>query len=155
MVIKYCWGNNGEHRLSELVADLVSRRVAVIATPGTSAGAIAAKAATPTIPIVFSLDPVKLGLVASLARPGGNVTGIMSNELMAKRFGLLRELLPAARRIAVLVNPLNATSQSQIDDANAAATAIGLQIEVSKAHDWNSDRQGLGDPERRACPMRF
>ncbi len=139
VVIEYRWGNNGEHRLSELVADLVSRQVAVIATPGTSAGALAAKAATTTIPIVFSLgvDPVKLGLVASLARPGGNVTGVnsMSNELMAKRFELLHELLPTAKRIAVLVNPINATSQSQINDANAAATAIGLQIEVSKADD--------------------
>jgi putative ABC transport system substrate-binding protein len=139
VVIEYRWGNNGEHRLSELVADLVSRQVAVIATPGTSAGALAAKAATTTIPIVFSLgvDPVKLGLVASLARPGGNVTGVnsMSNELMAKRFELLHELLPTAKRIALLVNPINATSQSQINDANATATAIGLQIEVSKADD--------------------
>jgi putative ABC transport system substrate-binding protein len=139
VVIEYRWGNNGRHPLSELVADLVSRRVAVIAAPGTSAGALAAKAATTTIPIVFSLgvDPVKLGLVVSLARPGGNITGVnsMSNELMAKRVQPLHELLPAAKSIAVLVNQNNATSQSQINDANAAATAIGLQLEVFKAGD--------------------
>ena len=137
VVIEYRWARNENDRLPELVADLVRRRVAVIAAPGSSAGALAAKAATTTIPIVFSigLDPVQVGLVASLNRPGGNVTGVnsMSNELVGKRFGLLHELLPAAARVAVLVNPKNATAETQIKDARAAAAAIGLQIEVLTA----------------------
>jgi ABC-type uncharacterized transport system substrate-binding protein len=137
VVIEYRWAHNDLSRIPELVADLVRRRVAVIATPGSSAVALAAKAATTTIPIVFSLglDPVQLGLVASLSRPGGNITGVnsMSNELVAKRLGLLHELLPTATRFAVLVNPKNPTTESLKKDVEAAAAAIGPQIEFFTA----------------------
>jgi len=124
-------------RFSELVAEFVRRNVAVIATGGTPA-TLAAKAATTTIPIVFATasDPVKLGLVATLNRPGGNITGIsfFSAELAAKRLGLLRELLPAAARVAVLVNPADAVrAESTVRDVEAAARAIGLQIQVLNA----------------------
>jgi ABC-type uncharacterized transport system substrate-binding protein len=137
VAIEYRWAENDLSRIPELVADLVRRRVAVIATPGSSAAALAAKAATTTIPIVFSLglDPVQLGLVDSLSRPGGNITGVnsMSNELVAKRLGLLHELLPTATRLGVLVNPLNPTTESLKKDVEAAATAIGPQIEFLTA----------------------
>jgi putative ABC transport system substrate-binding protein len=124
-------------RFPQLVAELVHRNVAVIATPFTPA-ALAAKAATTTIPIVFTTggDPVKLGLVASLARPGGNATGIsfFSAELAAKRLGLLRELVPAAAQVAVLVNPTDATrAESTVRDVEAAARVIGLEIHVLEA----------------------
>src|SRR5262249_7552985 len=120
-----------------LMADLVRRRVAVIAT-STVPGAQAAKAATATIPIVFGIadDPVKLGLVASLARPGGNATGInfFFNEVVAKRLGLLHDLVPKALRIAVLVNPANTpVTETTLRDIPEAAGAIGLQIQVLKA----------------------
>jgi putative ABC transport system substrate-binding protein len=132
VAIEYRWAGNDLSRLAELVADLVRRRVAVIATPGSSAAALAAKAATTTIPIVFSLglDPVQLGLVDSLSRPGGNITGVnsMSNELVAKRLGLLHELLPTATRLGVLVNPQNPTTESLKRDVEAAAATIGPQI---------------------------
>jgi putative ABC transport system substrate-binding protein len=118
-----------------LVADLVRRRVAVIATPGSSVAALAAKAGTTTIPIVFSLglDPVQLGLVASLSRPGGNITGVnsMSNELVAKRLGLMQELLPTATRFALMVNPKNPTHESLKKELETAA--IGPQIEFFTA----------------------
>jgi len=137
VAIEYRWAENDLSRIPELVADLVRRRVAVIATPGSSAAALAAKAATSTIPIVFSLglDPVQLGLVASLSRPGGNITGVnsMSNELVAKRLGLLHELLPTATRFAVLVNPKNPTTESLKKDVEVAAAAIGPQIEFFTA----------------------
>jgi putative ABC transport system substrate-binding protein len=128
----------GQHdRLPSLMADLVRRGVAVIATPFT-AGALAAKAATTAIPIVFGVleDPVKLGLVASLARPGGNATGInyFLAEVMAKRLALLHELVPKAVRIAVLVNPANASNaEATLREIPEAARALGLQIQVLNA----------------------
>src|SRR5499433_2010932 len=125
-------------RLPALMADLVRRRVAVIATPAGNFAAQAAKAATTTVPIVFGVaeDPVKLGLVASLARPGGNATGInyFAQEVTAKRLGLLHELVPKAVRMAVLVNPANVpATESTLRDLPEAARAIGLQIQVLKA----------------------
>jgi putative ABC transport system substrate-binding protein len=124
-------------RFPELVAEFVHRNVTVIAT-GITPAALAAKAATATIPIVFSTaaDPVKIGLVASLNRPGGNATGIsfFAAELAAKRLGLLRELIPAAARVAVLVNPADATrAESTVRDVEAAARVIGLDIHVLNA----------------------
>ena len=121
-----------------MAADLVRLRVAVIATPGSTAAAAAAKSATTTIPIVFSAggDPVQTGLVASLNRPGGNVTGVssMSGELGTKRVGLLQELVPrAAARLAALVNPNNPLAEAFVADIRAAASAIGRQIEVVTA----------------------
>jgi putative tryptophan/tyrosine transport system substrate-binding protein len=137
VTIEYRWADDQIDRLPALAADLVQRRVAVIA-----AGAIpsvrAAKAATTTIPIVFVLaeDPVKLGVVTSLARPGGNLTGInfFATELAAKRLELLRELVPGAARVAVLVNPANAeTAESQLRGMEPAAGAMGLQVQVLNA----------------------
>jgi putative tryptophan/tyrosine transport system substrate-binding protein len=137
VTIEYRWGQNDVARLPDLAADLVRRRVAVIATLGSLPGALAAKAATATIPIVFSTgaDPVQAGLVASFNRPGGNVTGIVSMnvQLGAKRLGLLHELLPGAARFAVLVNPNSPNVEVVRRDARAAAAAIGRQIEVLTA----------------------
>jgi putative ABC transport system substrate-binding protein len=120
-------------RLPELAADLVRRQVAVMIATGV--GAFVAKAATATIPIIFvaAEDPVRLGLVASIARPGGNLTGInlFTGEVVAKRLDLLRELVPRTARIAVLVNPAEvANTEATVRDAKAAALAIGLQIQV-------------------------
>ncbi len=137
VAIEYHSAENQIDRLPELAAKLVRRRVAVIST-GSNAAALAAKAATATIPIIFSVaeDPVRLGLVASLARPGGNLTGInfFSTELVAKRLELLRELLPAGTRVAVLVNPANVSNtESTLRDVEPAARAMGLQIQVFNA----------------------
>ena len=136
--IEYRWAEGQYNRLPELAGDLVRRRVSVIVTPASTPAVLAAKAATMAIPIVFSVgeDPVGLGLVASLARPGGNATGInfFHSELTAKKLGLLRELLPKAARIGVLVNPSNVvTAESAVRDVKAAAPAIGLQIQVLNA----------------------
>jgi putative ABC transport system substrate-binding protein len=137
VAVEYRSADNRIDRLPELAADLLRRRVAVIAAAGT-ASTRAAKAATTTIPIVFLVgaDPVSLGLVASLARPGGNATGIniFSGELVAKRLELLHELVPAAVRVAVLVNPADAAvADPESKDVEAAARAMGLQIQVLKA----------------------
>jgi putative tryptophan/tyrosine transport system substrate-binding protein len=138
VAIEYRWADNQIDRLSALVADLVRRRVAMIAVTGAPASMFAAKAATTTIPIVFAVaeDPVRLGLVASLARPGGNLTGVnfFAQEVNAKRLELLRELAPTAARVAVLVNPTNAaTAETTLRDVELAARAMGLQIQVLNA----------------------
>jgi putative ABC transport system substrate-binding protein len=137
VAIDYRWAEQID-RLPELAADLVRRKVAVIAAAAGFRTAMAAKGATTTIPIVFSVseDPVRLGLVASLARPGGNLTGIniFGGELTAKRLELLREMVPGAARIAVLVNPANATTtETTLRDVAAAARVMGLQIQVLNA----------------------
>jgi putative ABC transport system substrate-binding protein len=138
VTVEYHWLEGQYDRLPSLIAQLVRHGVAVIATPAFTAGAQAAKAATTTIPIVFGAteDPVKLGLVASLARPGGNLTGInwLGGELAAKRLELLRQLMPAASRVAVLVNPAFSTlTEITLRDVEAAARAMGLQIQVLNA----------------------
>src|SRR5215813_4181904 len=137
VAIEYRWADGKYDRLPTLALELVRRQVSVIVT-GANAATFAAKAATTTIPIVFTLaeDPVKLGLVASLNRPGGNATGInfVSGELAAKRLDLLRDLVPAAARVAVLVNPADATAtETTLRDVETAARAIGLQVQVFNA----------------------
>jgi putative ABC transport system substrate-binding protein len=124
--------------MPELAADLVRRHVAVIVAPQSTAAAMEAKAATRTIPIVFGTgsDPVRAGLVTSLNRPGGNITGItfMNVDITAKRLGLLHELLPNATRFAVLINPKNSIiAETMVTDAKAAASAMGREIEIVNA----------------------
>jgi putative tryptophan/tyrosine transport system substrate-binding protein len=135
VAIEYRWAENQVDRLAALAADLVRRRVAVIAAGG--GAAFAAKAATTTIPIVFTTgqDPVRSGLVASLARPGGNVTGVnfFNTELTAKRLELLRGLVPAATRVAVLVNPTGTGTETMVRDLEPAARTMGLQIQILNA----------------------
>jgi len=137
VALEYRWAENQMDRLPVLAAEFVRRRATVIAAIG-PVTVFAAKAATTTIPIVFIIneDPVRLGLVGSLARPGGNLTGIniFTAELGAKRLDLLRELVPGAARVGVLVNPTNATTtESTVRDVAAAARATGLQVKVANA----------------------
>jgi putative tryptophan/tyrosine transport system substrate-binding protein len=138
VTVEYHWLEGQYGRLPALMADLVRRRVDVIATPGNTAAALAAKAATTTIPIVFGVaeDPARIGLVANLARPGGNATGFnfFFSEIGAKRLGLLHDLVPKAVRIAVLVNPANApTAEAVLREIPEAARTLGLQIQVVNA----------------------
>jgi putative tryptophan/tyrosine transport system substrate-binding protein len=138
VVIEYRWAEGQPDRLPALAAELVRRRVAVIVALGSISQALAAKAATTTIPVVFIVgeDPVKLGLVASLARPDGNLTGVnlFNNELTAKRLEILRELVPGTTGVAVLVNPSDAsTMETTLADMESAARARGMQIHAHKA----------------------
>src|SRR6266478_4787994 len=138
VTVEYHWLEGHFDRLPAVMADLVRRRVAVIATPNNTLITTTAKAATPTIPIVFSvgIDPVKTGLVASFARPGGNATGInyFALELTAKRLGLLHALAPKATRVAILVNPANGPSaEATLRSVEDAARSIGLQTKVLNA----------------------
>ena len=135
VAIEYRWGDDQRDRLPGLVADLVRRRVAVIV--GNTFAALAAEAATTTVPIVFVIgsDPVKLGLVASLARPGGNITGLVftTSDIAAKRLGLLHELAPKAAVIAVLLDPNSAGAPDELQGVEEARRTIGLQIVIVKA----------------------
>jgi putative ABC transport system substrate-binding protein len=137
VTIEYRCAHNKPERLSELAADLVRRRVAVIAALGSTPAALAAKTATSTIPIVFASggDPVQYGLVASLNRPGGNVTGLtdMANDLLAKLLGLMKELVPQAIRFGILVNPNNPVSASIIAEAQQAASLVSRPVEILTA----------------------
>jgi putative ABC transport system substrate-binding protein len=137
LAIEYRWAHNEPERLPELAADLVRRRVAVIAALGSTPAALAAKTATSTIPIVFASggDPVQYGLVASLNRPGGNVTGLtdMANDLLPKLLRLMQELVPQAIRFGVVVNPSNPVSASIIAEARQAASFISHPVEVLTA----------------------
>jgi len=139
VAIEYRWAENRIDRLPEMAADLVRHQVAVIVTPGSTAAPLAAKAATKTIPIVFSVgtDPVKLGLVDSLNRPGGNATGVsyFTQELGPKRLGLLRELIPGDADVIVLANPRNAATDLAVRDMQIAVSTIGQQITVLNASD--------------------
>jgi putative ABC transport system substrate-binding protein len=138
VTIEYHWLDGQYDRVPALAAELAGRRVAVIATPGSTPASVAAKSATATIPIVFGVaeDPVKLGLVATLARPGGNATGInfFPNEAVPKRLGLLHDLVPQAVRLAVIINPSNVESaEATLKELRKAAGAIGLQFQALTA----------------------
>lgn len=138
VAIEYRWAEGQYDRLPALVADLVRQQVSVIVSGGGAPAVLAAKAATTTIPIVFSLgtDPVGLGVVVSLNRPGGNITGVyqFTSGLEAKRLGLLHEMVPKATTIAVLVNPNYTDAESQLRDAQEAATRLGMQLVVVRAN---------------------
>jgi ABC-type uncharacterized transport system substrate-binding protein len=134
VTVEYRWADNQLDRLPGLAAELVARRVAVIVTPAATAAALAAKAATSTIPIVFAIgaDPVKFGLVDSMNRPGGNVTGVsfLSNALVAKQLQVLRALVPGPSVIGVLVNPSNPNAASDTGQVQAAAASLRLQVHI-------------------------
>jgi putative ABC transport system substrate-binding protein len=137
VAIEYRWAVGQNDQLAELVADLIRRRVAVITTPGSTPASLAAKAATTTIPVVFLVgsDPVALGLVASLNRPGGNATGVnvQLGELVAKRLGMLREVAPSANRFVALVNPNTAFTDAVVKELQTSASEAGLPIEILRA----------------------
>jgi putative tryptophan/tyrosine transport system substrate-binding protein len=155
VILEYYWLGGQYDRPSELMADLVRRGVTVIATPGSNPAALAAKTATTAIPIVFGVGvgPIQLGLVASLARPGGNATGVnfFVADLTAKRLGLLHELVPKAARIAVLVNPSNApVAESTARDVPEAARASACKLRCSRPAPAATSRRHL----QRLCASR-
>jgi putative tryptophan/tyrosine transport system substrate-binding protein len=159
VMVEYHWVGGQYDRLPSLMADLVRRRVAVIATIG-DPPTLAAKAATATIPIAFGIseDPVRHGVVASLAHPGGNATGInfLTSEVVAKRLGLLHELAPKAVRIAVLINPANAPSaEATLREVPEAARAIGLQIQILKASTSREIEAAFATTERDRADALF
>ena len=138
VAIEYRWGEGHPERLPALAAELVRQQVAVIVTPGNILASLAAKAATPSIPVIFMIgaDPVEVGLVASFSRPGGNVTGVagLSSEVASKRLALLREMVPAATSIAMFVNPANAYyAQLETRDVPAAAQKLGVRLLILNA----------------------
>jgi putative tryptophan/tyrosine transport system substrate-binding protein len=137
VAIEFRWAEGQHNRLSALAADLVGRQVAVIVAPGGAPGALAAKSATTTIPIVFEMgaDPIAIGLVGNLNRPGGNLTGVSSLNVQVtpKRLEILHEAVPTAAEVAVLVNPTSPTADSQLRNLQAAARALGLQLHVLHA----------------------
>jgi putative ABC transport system substrate-binding protein len=153
IAIEYHWGHGDSGRLPELASDLISRRVAVIVTPGGVTAALAAKAATTSIPIVFVIgaDPVQAGLVASLNRPGGNVTGVssMNTGLAAKQLGLLHQLLRRDARFVVLVNPSNPQTRSTLSEVQAAASAMDQQFEAVTAATYHDIGPAFGDAVRK------
>jgi putative tryptophan/tyrosine transport system substrate-binding protein len=158
VAIEYRWAEERYERLPALAADLVQRQVALIATPGSAYAAVAAKAATSTIPIIFSVgdDPVRLGLVASLNRPGGNATGVnyFAAYLGPKRLGLLHELLPRGGLVAALVNPNNPVTNSAIAELRAPAAAVGRTIETFHASNGDEiNRAFRAMAERKAAGL--
>jgi putative ABC transport system substrate-binding protein len=156
VTVEYHWMEGHYDRLPGVMADLARRRVAVIATTGNNATALAAKAATTTIPIVFAVgqDPVKLGLVASLNRPGGNATGVNDflSEVDAKRLRLLHDMVPKAVRVAVLINPANvASAEGALAGTKEAAAAMGLQLRGRRYAIARSQRDELCGAGRKKC----
>jgi ABC-type uncharacterized transport system substrate-binding protein len=143
VAIEFRWAGGRDDRMQELAADLVRRQVAVIVAPASTAAALAAKAATSSIPIVFGIgsDPVELGLVASLNRPGGNVTGVknLNVELTAKRLGLLRELAPQATRFVALVSPNSALTDPIVRELHASVPTLGVPVEILYAAESDRD----------------
>jgi putative ABC transport system substrate-binding protein len=157
LTIEYRWALGQYDRLPTLAAELVARKVAVIVTTGGEPAALAAKAATSTIPIVFGIggDPVRLGLVADLRRPGGNATGVslLTSTLEAKRLELLRELAPKAAEIVVLVNPAFQQAEAQVQEIEAAARTTGQQVQLLRAStdtELDAALAGLGDHRAQA-----
>jgi putative tryptophan/tyrosine transport system substrate-binding protein len=160
ITIEYRWALGKNERLPELAADLVRGQVALITTPGSTAAAVAARKATGTIPIVFSsgTDPVDLGLVESLNRPGGNATGITSlnAELAAKRLGLFRELVPNVSRCFTLVKPMSELAAPFVKDLEHAAASLGIRIEVLNANTLSEiDAAFAQIPKQAGCGMVF
>jgi putative ABC transport system substrate-binding protein len=153
ITIEYRWADGDADRLPEMAADLVRRQVALIATPGSGTAAVAAKAVTASIPIVFATgaDPVALGLVASLNHPGGNVTGIVSQnvELAAKRLEVLREIVPKATHCVALVNPTSSLTEPFVDDLQVGAKKLGINVDILKAgSEAEIDAAFAGLPQR-------
>jgi putative ABC transport system substrate-binding protein len=149
VAIEYRWASGKNDQLPAMAADLIRSKVALIATPGSTAAAVAAKAATATVPIVFSsgTDPVALGLVASVSRPGGNVTGITSlnAELAAKRLGLLRDLVPGALHYFTLVKPSSELAAPYLNDLQSASASSGIHVEILNANTSDEIEQAFAN----------